>query len=169
MINNETLLRWVEDNNIEARTIEYFWNAFNNYKDDLSKEEFETYFDNDYEKYIKLWFRSISQRVVFLDCLDEDNENIDVIEAVIEIGYKDDRHYGTYSAYYNFLGDIIDDELDCEWERFYINLRKEILEEFKMEFVNTAVIEGSEHESALIIVNKVIGKIRKEWDAEESN
>lgn len=169
MIDNEALLKWVQDNNIKARTIEYFWDTFNDYKNDLPKEEFEIYFDGGYENYIKLWFRSISQRVVFLDYLDRRNENVDVIEASLRVGYKDDRCYGTYSVYYDLSGNITDCTLGCEWEKWYINLRKEILEEFKIEFSNTAAAEGIECELASKIISKTIDKINKEWDDSESS
>lgn len=164
MISNGALSKWLQDNNIKSRTIEYFWDAFNNYKNDLSKEEFELYFDNDYKKDIKLWFKSISQTIVFEDYLDE---NVDVIEASIEIGYKDDKYYGTYSVYYDLLGNVTDDALLCEWEKWYINLRKKVLEELKAEFFNTAVNESIEPDLANEIINKTSENLNKLWYSSE--
>lgn len=160
-MDNDALLRWVEENNIKTKTIENFWNAFNNYKEDLTKEELERYFEGYDEKHLKLWFRSVSQRAVFLDYYDKSNKNLDVIEACIEIIYKNTECYGTYSAFYDFSGNITDDSLDCEWEKWYINMKKDILEEFKIEFSDKAIKEGIDPKVASKIVSSISAESKK--------
>ena len=154
-MDNNALIKWMHDNNIIERTFQYFWEAFNNYKNKLSKEKFELYFNDYDEKEIKLRFRSISQRVVFLEYLQNDNSNVNIIEARVLIEYNDDTTYGEYSAFYDFSGNVIDDTLGSNWEKWYVNLRKEVFGEVTKEFADLAFSEGIDPKLVTKVVNNV--------------
>lgn len=154
-MDNSILLKWFEDNHIKTRTYEYFWEAFNNYLNNLSPREIEEYFGEFNPNDITIWIRSISQKCVFWDHYDSTNENQDFVEVCLNIVYKNDETFGSYYAMYDFSGEIFDDSFGSDWEIKLEYYRKQILAQVKDKFFNIATSQGMKKDVVTKIINRI--------------
>lgn len=103
-MNSDQLKQWYVDNNIEERTINGFWNYFNNYRNE-ELYDFEDNFGNIDDRLVELKVSKIQFTVIF--------ECGDFIYAILDI-YYNNKYIGSYKSVYTLDGEIDDDLLNLE-------------------------------------------------------
>lgn len=104
-MNTHELRKWVTTNNIEEKTINCFWNYFNNFANE-EPELFYTQFGKVNKKLIHIKITKIGLTIV-----NWPNDYLnDCVISYAEIKYKD-IDIAEYKLVFNLSGEIIDDYL----------------------------------------------------------
>ncbi len=99
---------WIIENDIWKRTIEHFWECFENYRIE-EPIEFEKYFNKFNKDMLKLSMNEVALKIKHWEYLEDGyNENQEYVEGCLYLEY-DDLYIGYYSLLFNFSGESFDD------------------------------------------------------------
>lgn len=98
----DKIREWIKNNNIEKKTMEYFYDNFNSYRNE-EEEEFKEYFGD----FCKENFYTYINRVYFKL---GNWPKCDYSHIIVEVDMiYNDKSIGEYSIYFNFNTEVEDD------------------------------------------------------------